>query len=74
MNNYDPETLDFCSGLIGNFEPHLNDAGLMSVSEIFDAERPHRPAGCISQAWSVSEIMRSAYEDLEGNFKLDPLN
>ncbi len=74
VNNYDPETLDFCAGLIGNFEPHLKDAGLMSISEIFDAENPHRPAGCISQAWSVAEIMRAVYEDLEGNFRLDKLS
>jgi glycogen debranching enzyme len=37
---------------------HLADAGLGSISEIFDADPPHRPAGCIAQAWSVSEVLR----------------
>ena len=41
-------------GLIG----HLEDAGLGSVSEIFDADPPHRPVGCFAQAWSVSELLR----------------
>ncbi len=40
------------------FEPHLREAGLGSISEVFDGDPPHRPAGCISQAWSVAEILR----------------
>jgi|tagenome__1003787_1003787.scaffolds.fasta_scaffold20987926_3 predicted glycogen debranching enzyme len=37
---------------------HLRDAGLGSVSEIFEGEPPHRPKGCIAQAWGVAEILR----------------
>ncbi|HYZ39850.1 MAG TPA: amylo-alpha-1,6-glucosidase, partial [Stellaceae bacterium] len=33
---------------------HLFDAGLGTISEIFDAEPPHRPGGAPSQAWSVA--------------------
>lgn len=40
------------------FSTHLRDAGLGSVSEIFDGSPPHRPDGCIAQAWSVSECLR----------------
>jgi len=29
------------------------------VSEIFDAEPPFTPRGCIAQAWSVAEILRT---------------
>lgn len=36
---------------------HLTDAGLGKVSEIFDAEPPHLPRGCPSQAWSVACIL-----------------
>jgi predicted glycogen debranching enzyme len=36
---------------------HLSDAGLGQISEIFDAEPPHAPQGCIAQAWSVAEIL-----------------
>jgi len=32
--------------------------GLGSCSEVFDGEPPQRPGGCVSQAWSVGEILR----------------
>ncbi|HEV7732765.1 MAG TPA: amylo-alpha-1,6-glucosidase [Candidatus Binatia bacterium] len=37
---------------------HLGEAGLGTISEIFDAERPWTPRGCIAQAWSVAEALR----------------
>jgi glycogen debranching enzyme len=37
---------------------HLRDAGLGTVSEIFDGDAPFRPRGCIAQAWSVAEVLR----------------
>ena len=40
------------------FCDHLADAGLASISEIFDASPPYRPNGCIAQAWSVAECLR----------------
>ena len=40
------------------FEPHLNEACVGSISEIFDAESPFTPRGCIAQAWSVAEVLR----------------
>ncbi len=39
-------------------EAHLSDAGIGHVSEIADAEAPHRPAGCPFQAWSLGELLR----------------
>jgi predicted glycogen debranching enzyme len=41
------------------FETHLSEAGLGSVSEIFDGDAPHHPNGCIAQAWSVAEVLRA---------------
>lgn len=41
------------------FDDHLSDAGLGSISEIFDSEQPYTPRGCIAQAWSVAEVLRS---------------
>ena len=37
---------------------HLSEAGLGHISEIADAEPPHRPRGCPFQAWSVGEALR----------------
>jgi len=38
---------------------HLADAGVGSVSEVFDGDAPHAPAGCPFQAWSVGEVLRA---------------
>jgi glycogen debranching enzyme len=43
---------------LAGFEPHLSEAGIGSISEIFDAEPPYHPRGCIAQAWSVAEVLR----------------
>ncbi|MEO6951741.1 MAG: amylo-alpha-1,6-glucosidase [Polyangia bacterium] len=45
--------------LLETFPAHLFDAGLGSISEIFDAETPYTPRGCIAQAWSVAEVLRA---------------
>lgn len=44
------------------FQGHLLEAGLGTVSEIFDGDYPWKPRGCISQAWSVGEILRIIWE------------
>jgi len=36
-----------------------------NIYEIFDAEPVYAPQGCISQAWSVAEILRACVEDIE---------
>jgi predicted glycogen debranching enzyme len=52
-------------------QDHLADAGLGSISEIFDGDAPHAPRGCIAQAWSVAETLR-VWRALEG--KLDSIH
>jgi glycogen debranching enzyme len=47
-------------------ESHLAEAGLGHISEIFGGDAPHRPCGCIAQAWSVAEILRAYVEDVRG--------
>jgi predicted glycogen debranching enzyme len=36
----------------------FSNQGLGQLPEVFDADPPHRPGGCIAQAWSVAEIVR----------------
>lgn len=47
--------------LVAGFAPHLAEACVGTISEIFDAEVPHRPRGAFAQAWSVAELLRAAY-------------
>ncbi|MEN3334159.1 MAG: hypothetical protein V7641_3524 [Blastocatellia bacterium] len=44
----------FIEGLL----PHLSEACIGTISEIFDAEPPYTPRGCAAQAWSVAEMLR----------------
>jgi len=43
---------------LNGFVDHLGEACIGSISEIFDAEPPYQPRGCIAQAWSVAEVLR----------------
>jgi glycogen debranching enzyme len=44
--------------LLEGFDAHLNEACVGSISEIFDADEPYVPRGCVAQAWSVAEVLR----------------
>jgi glycogen debranching enzyme len=57
-SNGSSTALTKANNVIKNFIPHLSDAGVGTVSEIFDAEPPFAPRGCIAQAWGVAEILR----------------
>jgi predicted glycogen debranching enzyme len=43
---------------LDGFEERLSEACVGSISEIFDAEGHYAPRGCVSQAWSVAEVLR----------------
>jgi len=53
-----PEDCDGAHRLLEGFATHLSQACVGSISEIFDAEAPYTPRGCIAQAWSVAEVLR----------------
>ncbi len=46
-------------GFLAGFEPHLHAACIGSISEVFDAKAPFYPRGCVAQAWSVAEVLRT---------------
>jgi predicted glycogen debranching enzyme len=54
-----PERGDEARSMVSGLHEHLGQAGIGSVSEIFDAEDPFTPRGCIAQAWSVAELIRA---------------
>jgi predicted glycogen debranching enzyme len=49
------EARAFLTGAVGQLG---GEACLGSISEIFDAEPPFAPRGCVAQAWSVAEVLR----------------
>lgn len=60
------ETVELARAMLRPFIPHLRDHGIGYISEIFEGGPPHRPRGCIAQAWGVAEVLRAYVEDVAG--------
>jgi len=58
VNNYSEECRIRAKGILRPLL-ELNAGGLDTVAEVFDGDLPQRPGGCISQAWSVAEVLRA---------------
>ena len=54
-----PDDLQGARSALEGFPAHLNDACIGSISEVFDADVPFTPRGCVAQAWSVAEVLRA---------------
>lgn len=50
---------------LDGFRSEVAGSCIGTISEIFDAEPPHTPRGCVAQAWSVAEVLR-VYRKLSG--------
>ncbi len=55
---YGADGVDFIQKYYNGFEATLTEAGIGTVSEIYDGDPPHHPAGAISYAASVAELLR----------------
>ncbi|MDQ2945229.1 MAG: amylo-alpha-1,6-glucosidase [Acidobacteriota bacterium] len=53
-----PGELDQARKFLEGFVSHLGEGCIGSISEIFDAEAPYTPRGCVAQAWGVAEVLR----------------
>lgn len=47
-----------CQQFLAAFAAHLSEAGMGTISEVFDGDAPYAPRGCAAQAWSVAEVLR----------------
>jgi predicted glycogen debranching enzyme len=54
-----PERREEARSFLAAFNDHLSDACIGTISEVFDASEPFAARGCIAQAWSVAEVLRS---------------
>ncbi len=68
------EAINTAASLFSIFQEHLSVGGMGTVSEIFDGAMPFYFRGCISQAWSVGEILRAYNEDILGDGSYTPLS
>jgi len=53
-----PGKIQEAGAFLNGFSEHLSQAGVGTISEIFDAEKPFTARGCIAQAWSIAEVLR----------------
>lgn len=58
---YQEKGKEFINKLFLDFEPALAEAGIGTISEIYDGDPPYEARGAISQAWSVAELLRINY-------------
>jgi len=60
VNNFSRKSKRQAEGFIEPLMRHLTEDGCLgNLSEIFDGDAPHKPRGCIAQAWSVAELIRA---------------
>jgi len=55
---YGKEGKEFVESLYDNFENEMINDGIGTISEVYDGDPPHTAGGAISQAWSISELLR----------------
>ncbi|MFA5973514.1 MAG: amylo-alpha-1,6-glucosidase [Lentimicrobiaceae bacterium] len=48
----------FITKIYKGFEDVMSEHGIGTISELYDGDPPYLPSGAISQAWSVSELLR----------------
>ena len=57
INDYSDDYRGLASNVLQTLiKPDMG--GFNTIPEVFDGDAPHRPGGCISQAWSVAEVIR----------------
>ena len=59
----DAKSLSFVQQLYAPFKKRIAEAGIGTISEVYDGDPPHIARGAISQAWSIAEILRSYVRD-----------
>ncbi len=53
-----PDDREGAAAALEGLIAHIDDFGVGSLAEIFDADPPFTPRGCIAQAWSIAEALR----------------
>ena len=64
VNDRSPKALNQAANWLSELTRFIENEGAGQLPEVFDGDAPHRPGGCIAQAWSVSELLRTCVEDV----------
>jgi len=55
---YGSSGISLIESLYKGFENVMTEAGIGTISEVYDGDPPYNSGGAISQAWSVAELLR----------------
>ena len=66
---YEQGGVGYIKKIYDGFEEVVMEHGIGTISELYDGDPPYRASGAISQAWSVSELLRVHYLLSEMNTK-----
>jgi predicted glycogen debranching enzyme len=55
----DPDSRGKARAALKGLSDHTADSCLGQIAEVFDAEAPFLPRGCVAQAWGVAELLRA---------------
>lgn len=58
LKTYGESGKSFIRDVYDAFDDDMIEHGLASVSEVYDGDAPHKAGGTVSQAWSISELIR----------------
>lgn len=62
-DKYEKQLKEFIENVYETFSKEIFSRGCIgSIAEIYDSKKPHLPKGAVSQAWSISEILRIILE------------
>jgi predicted glycogen debranching enzyme len=55
---YGKKTAKSIQSLFEGFEEVMTEAGIGTISEVYDGDPPYKAGGAISQAWNIAELLR----------------
>ena len=64
VNGHSSEAREQGRKWLTEFRRYIENEGVGQLPELFDGDAPHRAGGCIAQAWTVGELLRTLVEDL----------
>jgi glycogen debranching enzyme len=60
VNDFSRQSKKKAAEFIEPLLQHLTEDGCLGqICEIFDGDAPHKPRGCVAQAWSVGELIKA---------------
>jgi predicted glycogen debranching enzyme len=64
VNRRSPDAREQATQWLAELRRYIGAEGVGQIPEVFDGDAPHRAGGCIAQAWSVAELLRTLVDEI----------